>query len=99
MPKKDQWLRKYLELPNGIPSHDTINRTISLHNPKVLQEQFVAWVKDITTLTAGDIVSMYGKRLCGSGKGGKEAIVHIVSAWSDANNMVLDHYKVDDKSN
>lgn len=96
---KEVWLRKYLELPNGIPSHDTINRTISLLNPKVLQERFVEWVRAVTILSAGDVVSIDGKRLRGSGQDGKEAIVHMVSAWSDANNMVLGNYKVDDKSN
>ena len=97
--KKELWLRKYLELPNGIPSHDTINRTISLLNPKVLQERFIEWVKAVTILTDGDVISIDGKRLCGSGQNGKEAIVHMVSAWSDANNMVLGNYKVADKSN
>ena len=97
--KKELWLRKYIELPNGIPSHDTINRTISQLNPKVLQERFVEWVRAVTVLSHGDVVSIDGKRLCGSGQNGKEAIVHMVSAWSDANNMVLGNCKVDDKSN
>ena len=97
--KKELWLRKYIELPNGIPSHDTINRTISQLNPKVLQERFVEWVRAVTVLSHGDVVSIDGKRLCGSGQNGKEAIVHMVSAWSDANNMVLCNCKVEDKSN
>src|SRR5919199_3830497 len=97
--KKESWLRKYIALPNGIPSHDTINRVISALAPKVLQERFVAWVKSVATLSEGEVVSIDGKRLCGSGQGGKEAIVHMVSAWSNANNLVLGSYKVDDKSN
>ncbi|MBD0300176.1 MAG: ISAs1 family transposase, partial [Nitrososphaera sp.] len=97
--KKMDWLRKYIELSNGIPSHDTINRVISAINPTVMQERFVQWVQSIATLSEGQVVSLDGKRLCGSGKDGKEAIVHMVSAWSDANNLVLGSYKVDDKSN
>lgn len=97
--KKEKWLRKYLELPNGIPSHDTINRTISAIDPKVMQDRFVEWVRGIAELSKGEVVNIDGKRLRGSGQDGKESIVHMVSAWSDANNMVLGNYKVDDKSN
>lgn len=97
--KKEKWLRKYIELPNGIPSHDTINRTISAIDPIVMQERFVEWVRGIAELSKGEVINIDGKRLCGSGKDGKESIVHMVSAWSDANNMVLGNYKVDDKSN
>jgi predicted transposase YbfD/YdcC len=97
--KKEAWLRKYIELPNGIPSHDTINRTVSAIEPKVLQECFVEWIQAIVVLNKGEVVNIDGKRLCGSGKDSKESIVHMVSAWSDANNMVLGNYKVDDKSN
>ena len=97
--KKESWLRKYIELPNGIPSHDTINRVISAIDPKVMQECFVRWVQGIATLSKGEVVSIDGKRLCGSGADSKDSIVHMVSAWSDANNLVLGSYKVDDKSN
>jgi predicted transposase YbfD/YdcC len=97
--KKETWLRKYLELPNGIPSHDTFNRTISLLDPQVLQQRFVSWVQSLVELHPGDIVNIDGKRLCNSGKDSKDAIVHMVSAWSDANNMVLGSCKVSDKSN
>lgn len=97
--KKEGWLRKYLELPHGIPSHDTINRVISALDPTVMQACFVQWVSSIATLSEGEVVSIDGKRLCGSGKDGKEAVVHMVSAWSDANNLVLGSYTVDDKSN
>ena len=92
-------LRKYIELPNGIPSPDTINRTISAIDPKVMQERFVEWVRGISERSKGEVVSIDGKRLRGSGQDGKEAIVHMVSTWSDVNNMVLGSYKVDNKSN
>lgn len=97
--KKEGWLRKYIELPHGIPSHDTINRVISAIDPAVMQERFVRWVERIATLSEGDVVSIDGKRLCGSGQDSKDAIVHMVSAWSEANNLVLGSYKVEDKSN
>lgn len=50
-------------------------------------------------ITQGQIVSIDGKRLCSCGEHGKKSIVHMVSAWSNANNMVLGQCKIDDKSN
>lgn len=97
--KKEKWLRKYIELPHGIPSHDTINRTISAIDPKIMQERFVQWVEEVVELSKGEVINIDGKRLCSSGKDGKESIVHMVSAWSDANNLILGNCTVDDKSN
>lgn len=96
---KEEWLRGYLELPNGIPSHDTFNRVFSLLDPSALQACFLSWVQDIAHLTKGDIISIDGKRLCGSGQQGGKSIIHMMSAWSEANHLVLAQYKVEDKSN
>ncbi len=93
--KKQAWLRKYIELPNGIPSHDTINRVISAIDPNAMQQCFVQWVASIATLSKSEVVSIDGKRLCSSGQDGKAAIVHMVSAWSSANHLVLGSYKVE----
>lgn len=96
---KEEWLRKYLELANGIPSHDTFNRVFSLLDPEALRQCFLSWVESIASLTKGAVVSIDGKRLCGSGQDGKRSIVHMVSAWSGANSLVLAQVKVEDKSN
>jgi predicted transposase YbfD/YdcC len=96
---KEEWLRQYLELPNGIPSHDTFNRVFSLLDASALQACFIGWVQSIVQLSKGEVVSIDGKRLCGSGKDGKHAVIHMVSAWSEANQLVLAQYKVEDKSN
>lgn len=96
--KKD-WLRQYLALPNGIPSHDTFNRLFAALNPQSLQDCFLNWIQAVAQITEGRIVSIDGKRLCGSGTNGKKAIVHMVSAWCNTNNMVLGQVKTDDKSN
>ena len=93
------WLEGILSLPNGIPSHDTFNRVFSALDPVELESCFMAWVKSVARLTEGEVVSIDGKTLRGSrGKTGK-SFVHMVSAWSDANHMVLGQLKVDDKSN
>lgn len=91
------WLKTVLELPNGIPSHDTFNRVFSLLNPAKLQQCFVEWVQSVAQITEGRIISIDGKRMCNSGEGGSKAIIHMVSAWSNANNMVLAQQKVNDK--
>jgi len=94
-----EWLKTILELPNGIPSHDTFNRVFSLLDPQQLQQCFSSWVQSVAQLTAGSIISIDGKRMCNSGQGGSKALIHMVSAWSSANEMVLAQQKVDDKSN
>lgn len=96
---REEWFIGFLKLPNGIPSHDTINRVFSLLDPAGVQEHFIKWVKSIATVSAGEIVAIDGKRLCNSGEGGKKSIVHMVSAFGNSNNAVLGQLKVDDKSN
>lgn len=97
--RKQSFLRQFLSLPNGIPSHDTINRVFALLNPKELQLCFVDWVQSIAAITNGRVVSIDGKRMCNSGLDGKKAFIHMVSAWCNSNNMVLGQQKTDAKSN
>jgi len=96
---KQEWLKTFLRLPFGIPSHDTFNRVFSSLDPAELEKGFVAWVSSIARLTAGEVVSIDGKSLRGARQGSDKAIVHMVSAWAGANNLVLGQRKVDDKSN
>jgi len=87
---KHAWLKSFLTLPSGIPSHDTFNRVFSALDPEELEKGFVAWVSSIAKLTAGEVVAIDGKTLRGasepSKKGpDKKAIVHMVSAWANSN--------------
>ena len=97
---KFDWLKTFLELPNGIPSHDTFGRVFSLLAPREFQEGFRNWIESIQELTKGEIVAVDGKQLRGSHDDylGKKAI-YMVSAWAEANELVLGQRKVDDKSN
>jgi predicted transposase YbfD/YdcC len=97
---KLDWLKTFLELPNGIPSHDTFGRVFSLIDPEEFQESFHSWVQSIHELTNGQVVAIDGKQLRGSKDGylGKRAI-YMVSAWAEANELVLGQRKVDAKSN
>ena len=95
---KEQWLKQFLSLPNGIPSHDTINRLFAMLDPKELRDCFTDWVQSIAGISDGKIISIDGKRLCNSGADGRKAIIHMVSAWCSANNMVLGQIKTEAKA-
>jgi len=94
------WLKTFLELPNGIPSHDTFGRVFSMINAQEFQAAFYEWVWAVYEITQGQIISVDGKCLLGSEdkRLGKRAI-YMVSAWAEANHMVLGQRKVDEKSN
>ncbi len=96
--KKD-FLGTFMELPNGIPSHDTFGRVFSLLPPDEFRACFVAWVQSICDL-CGDIVNIDGKALRRSFDTDKgKAMIYMVSAWANANNLVLGQVKVAEKSN
>jgi predicted transposase YbfD/YdcC len=96
---KEDFLKTIMELQNGIPSHDTFGRVFSLMPPDEFRACFVAWVKSLCDLH-GDIVNIDGKALRRSfDTEGEKAMIYMVSAWANANNMVLGQIKVDDKSN
>ena len=97
---KMSWLKTFLELPNGIPSHDTFGRVFSLIDPEEFQESFHSWAQSIHELMDGQVIAVDGKQVRGSKDGflGKQAI-YMVSAWAEANELVLGQRKVDEKSN
>lgn len=94
------WLKTFLELPNGIPSHDTFGRVFSLLDAQQFQKAFYEWVWAINEIVQGQIINIDGKRLGGSQDKslGKRAI-YMVSAWAEENELVLGQRKVDAKSN
>jgi predicted transposase YbfD/YdcC len=96
---KREWLKTFLTLPGGIPSHDTFNRVFAALDPEEMEKGFVAWVSSIARLTTGEVVAIDGKTLCGTREQGKKQLVHMVSAWAEGNGLVLGQRKVDEKSN
>jgi len=98
--RKYAWLATFLELPNGIPSHDTFGRVFSMLDPQEFQDCFVKWVRLVNEITSGQVVAIDGKQLRGSDDSvlGKRAI-YMVSAWAGENHLVLGQRKVDAKSN
>ena len=94
------WLKTFLELPNGIPSHDTFGRVFSMLDAQQFQLAFYEWVLAVNEIVQGQIINIDGKRLAGSEDKflGKRAI-YMVSAWAEENEIVVGQRKVEEKSN
>jgi predicted transposase YbfD/YdcC len=94
-----KWLSTFLELPNGIPSHDTFREVFMRLDPIEFEEHFLMWVQAVTVKIKG-LISIDGKQLRRSHNHstGKKAI-YMVSAWANENKLVLGQRKVDEKSN
>ena len=94
------WFKTFLELPNGIPSHDTFNRVFARLDPQQFQTCFTRWISATSTVIGGQVIAIDGKVLRRShAKGIGQAAIDMVSAWASANRVVLGQVKVDDKSN
>lgn len=97
---KEQWLATFLDLSGGVPSHDTIGRVFAALNPKSLADAFRRWTQSLATASNDKLVAIDGKTLRRSFRhAGDNVFVHMVSAWSRANSVVLGQVKTDDKSN
>ena len=97
---KEDWFRTFLELPNGIPSHDTFGRFFSLLDPQAFQEAFTNWVQAVNEVFKGQVIPIDGKCLRRSHDHDKDkSAIYMVSAWASANECVLGQVKTDEKSN
>jgi predicted transposase YbfD/YdcC len=98
--EREEWLKQFLELPEGIPSHATFNRVLRLMDPVPFQACFLRWMQAVAEVTTGEIVAIDGKALRRSfAKGTGKRAIHMVSAWASENGVVLGQRKVDTKSN
>jgi predicted transposase YbfD/YdcC len=95
---KLEWLKKYLKLPNGIPSADTFRRVFQRINPDEFMKCMNGWVSQFREVTNQPIVDIDGQTLRGSAFGGCKAL-HLVRAWASDNNLVLGQIACDEKSN
>jgi predicted transposase YbfD/YdcC len=97
---KESWLRQFLELPNGIPSHDTFRRIFSLLDPGQFIKVLVQWTEALSEASAGQLVAIDGKTLRRSFERSKDALpIHLLNAWSCENSVTLGQIRVADKSN
>ena len=96
---KEEFLRSFLDLPNGIPSDDTFNRVFSSIDSEQFEACFVDWVSRLVNLTDGEVIPIDGKTIRGAKSNGKKSPFHMVSVWATNNNLVLGQVKVSEKSN
>jgi len=95
---KESWFKKFLPLKHGIPSHDTFGDVFSVLDPEQFAEAFIGWMQMIATVSG--VVALDGKTIRRSfDKALGKSAIHMVSAWSAENRLVLGQVKVDDKSN
>ena len=97
---KQEWLKTWLELPNGIPSADTFSRVFARLKPEELQKCFMGWMQAVQNVTEGELLNIDGKTLRGAKEAGKSrSLIHMVSVWSASQHLVLGQMKVSEKSN
>lgn len=97
--ERESWFRKYLELPGGIPSHDTIRRVFSWLDPVEFRKRFLQWVSLVSKNSDGQsVIAIDGKTMCGSKEIDKKPL-HVVNAWFSENSMILGQVFTDEKSN
>lgn len=97
---KRDFLSTFLDLESGIPSHDTFGRVLAMLDPGALQEAFRAWTASLMETTDGQIVAIDGKTLRRSFEdANNRAFVHMVSAWSAQNRLVVGQLRTEAKSN
>ena len=97
---KRDWLKRYLKLPNGVPSHDTISRVFRALKPEAFQTAFRDWITSLHAQLGLKLVAVDGKTLRRShDRRTMKSALHAVCAWSVENHIVLGQQSVDDKSN
>lgn len=97
---KEQWFRTFLELPNGIPSHDTFGRVFAMLDPQAFEQCFIEWINELAVASEGRLIAIDGKTIRRSlDRANNKAAIHMVSAWCEANHMVLGQLATDAKSN
>ena len=93
----EEWIRKFVPLPSGIPSHDTFGRVFSLICPKAFNKFLEEWVGFIRKRVKGEVVNFDGKTLRGTKNAGNP--LHLLNAWSVDNRICLGQLPVDEKTN
>jgi predicted transposase YbfD/YdcC len=96
--KREDWFRRFLTLPAGVPSHDTFERVFAALDLRAFERCCMAWLHDVAKLVGGGQIAIDGKSLCGSAAGGL-APLHLVSAWATPARLSLGQVAVDGTAN
>jgi len=96
----ERWFRTFLELPGGIPSHDTIWRVFRSLDSQQFERCFTTWTASLRQLYAGEVIAIDGKELRRSHDHRERAsAIHLVSAWATDQGLLLGQLKLDTKEN
>lgn len=96
----EDWFKRYVPLPNGIPSHDTFGRVFGLIEPTAFNKLLINWADQLRQRTDKEVIAFDGKTLCGTkNKNAGLAGLHILNAWSVDNGISLGQLAVDKKTN
>jgi predicted transposase YbfD/YdcC len=97
---KHDWLKTFLDLPNGIPCHDTYRRLFERLDPAEFQRGFLGWIEALHEASQRQVIAVDGKTLRRSFDRAKgKSALHMVHAWATANHLLLGQVAVDEKSN
>lgn len=97
---KRKWLKTFLELPHGLPSHDTFGRVFAAIQPEAFERCFLAWIAALARARPGQLIAMDGKTLRRSfDRASDKAAIHMISAWSSTNGLVFGQLATQAKSN
>jgi predicted transposase YbfD/YdcC len=97
---KHEWLKRFLDLENGIPSHDTFARVFARIDPSEFERCFRDWVQTISQVLPGEVVNIDGKTLKHSApRGSGQKMVHLVNVWASEQRLVLAQEKVREGTN
>jgi len=97
---KQKWLQTFLELPNGIPSHDTLGRVFAALDPDAFRQCFIAWVESLALVDVGDVIAIDGKSVRRSlDAASGTAPLHMVNAWASEAGIAMGQLATEDKSN
>jgi len=97
---KEAWLRSFLALPHGIPSHDTFGRVFAVLDPAAVEARFLSWVRTVVKPDAEQVIAVDGKTLRRShDRGDGRSALHLISAWATATGVALGQLRVADHAN
>ena len=98
--KRERWFARFLDLKDGIPSHDRFNAVLGAIKPAEFEKCVLSWIMSMQEITSGQIVAIDGKTLRRSyDTASNKSAIHMVSAWATANQISLGQVVVDAKSN
>ena len=98
--EQEEWLKKFLELRNGVPSHDTFGDIFAVIEPEAITEVFTEWTETLREKIDKEVIGIDGKSICASRDvPKKKKAVHMVSAWATQNRLILGEVATSEKSN